>query len=519
MLAAYSRNIVKAPVFSIVVLAHCLSVGGAIAQEKSRPNIVLIYTDDMGPEHLGCYGGRVLTPHLDKLAEQGALLTRYYTCSSVCSPSRYNLLTGRYASRCVDLQHQYPDLTEPAEIMWNTVLNGGELTIADLLGDVGYSTGFFGKHHNSFNGKLQTPQPHGADPNSDLEKTRMRRNNDRMVAEVQRTTGFRTVDRLYANNLHVLDIDSSLQHHNPEWITAGAIDYIDHHKQEPFFLYMAMTLPHGPSPLESLKVDPRITPLGLLEEAPDCQPSREDVKRRVSEEGYPEHVAPMTWVDDSIGAVLAKLESEGLTENTIVLVLSDHSGKGKLTCYEDGVRTTALIRWPGRIAAGSRIDGMIANIDVAPMLLKAGGVSVPQDYVIDGVDPTPVLEGKQASTRESVLVEIAYTKGVVTRDWKYIATRFPSEIRLKITPENRTNFNHEGVQSIHDHYKGEAAVRYGTDEHHPGIFDDEQLYSLVDDPKEKHNLAYDEKYARQLMQMHLLLKAHAHSFPHRFGEY
>ena len=496
------------------------SVIPAIAEEQ-RPNIVLIHADDLGPEHVGCYGGKVLTPHIDSLADQGAMLDRYYACSAVCSPSRYNLLTGRYASRCVDLVKQFPNLSEPAFIRWNAFLRGEEKTIGHLFRNSGYATGFIGKHHNTDNESrtFQEELPDGADPQSKDEKARMQRNYQRLVDEVQKATGFEEVGRLFANNLHTLDIDPILQEHNPEWVTEGAVEFIETHRDESFFLYIGLTLPHGPSPIQSMRSDPKITPKGFLEQAPESQPSREDVFERVEKAGLPEHVAHLTWLDDSVGAILNKLEKEGLEQNTIVIFVSDHSTRGKLTCYDDGSRTPALIRWPGKIPAGKKLDALMGNIDIAPLVINAAGVEVPSDYHLDGINSMPLLTGKTDSIRDSLLLEIVYTKGIVTRDWKYIATRFPSHIRKKITPENRNQFNHEGQQSTKDAIAGVVSVRYGTDKRHPGLFSNDQLYYLPTDPGEGTNITYESDRAVELKRMQQILKSYTESFPHRFGKY
>ncbi|MBK1877797.1 sulfatase family protein [Pelagicoccus mobilis] len=492
---------------------------GPLMLSSERPNVVLIHVDDLGPEHLACYGGDVLTPNIDSLAEFGAKLTRYYTPSAVCSPSRYNLLTGRYASRCVDFAKQFPDKSEPAFIRWNAFLEGSEETVAHSFNRVGYATALIGKHHNTRNERFQEKLPTGADPRSPEEAKRMLGNYERVVEEVKRGTGFQEVSRLYVNNLHTLDLDEELHQHNPEWITEGGLDFIERHKAEPFFLYLAHTVPHGPSPLASLKSSPKITPSGFLDEAPQVQPSRQDVLRRVDEAGLPESAAPLTWLDDSVGAVLDKLKAEDLEENTIVIFISDHCGKGKLTCYDDGTRTPALIRWPSRIRAGIEIDAITSSIDWVPTFMEVCGLRRDDSYLVDGANLMPLFDGEEESVRLSLFLEIAYTKAVVTEDWKYIATRFPTRIQKEITPENRHLYNHEGEKATWDAIAGMVSVRYGTDKRHPGLFDDDQLYYLPDDPGEGQNLASQPEKAGTLKKMKRILNSYTQEFQNRFGEF
>ncbi len=506
-------------VFRIALLMIASTFAGQQLLSRERPNVVLIHVDDLGPEHLACYGADVLTPNIDSLAESGAKLTRYYASSAVCSPSRYNLLTGRYASRCVDLAKQFPDQSEPAFIRWNAFLEGGEETVAHSFDRAGYATTLVGKHHNTRNELYQDKIQEGADPRSPEEATRMIGNYRRLVEEVKRGTGFQEVSRLYVNNLHTLDLDEELHQHNPEWITEGGLDFIDRHKDEPFFLYLAHTVPHGPSPLASLKSSPYITPSGFLDEIPQVQPSRQDVLRRVKEAGLNESVAPLTWLDDSVGAILDKLEAENLEDNTIVIFISDHCGKGKLTCYDDGTRTPALIRWPSRIDAGTEIDAITASIDWVPTFMEICGLTQEDSYLIDGASLMPLIDGEVDSIHSSLFLEIAYTKGVVTDDWKYIATRFPTSIQNEITPENRHLYNHEGEKATWDAIAGVVSVRYGTDKRHPGLFDDDQLYFLPNDPGEGVNLAAEPEKAEALKKMKRILNTYTKEFPNRFGEF
>jgi len=123
---------------------------------------------------------------------------------------------------------------------------------------------------------------------------------------VQKTSGFDFVESAYINNLHTLALPLPMRHHNMEWITAGALDFIEKAGDQPFFLYLATTLPHDSAPVSSMFADPNITPAGLLEETPNVQPGRLEVIEKVKQAGFPEEAAPYTWLDDGIGAVITK---------------------------------------------------------------------------------------------------------------------------------------------------------------------------------------------------------------------
>jgi len=499
--------------------AAAVSIPGCSARSGKRPNVVVIYTDDQEFNQLGCYGGKVLTPHMDGLARDGIKFHRYYASSPVCSPSRYNVLTGRYAGHCRNLQKLYP-AGEPAFIRWNTDLLPGEQTIAHTMKRNGYVTGMAGKFHLFDNEAVQQDNPPDADPNDREVKARIKANYEMFQAYVRDVAGFDYAESIYANNLHALALPKVLQEHNQEWITKGALDFIERYRDKPFFFYMATTIPHGPVPLESMKADERITPAGYLDEAPNVQPSRGSVLERTRKAGVYDTMAPLTWLDDGVGAVLQKLDDCGLAENTLVILASDHgSARGKMTCYESGAKAPCIIRWPGKIGEGQDNSDLVSNIDIAPTILDACGIEHPRNVHIDGMSLMPVIRGGKIKWRDSLYLEVVYSRGVVTKDWKYIAVRFPKDVQAQITAANRKEFNQEGARFSSKSITGPLAVRYNADKDFPGYFDDDQLYNIADDPAEQVNLAGDPKYAGKLEEMKQKLKKYSKNLPHAFGEF
>ena len=285
----------------------------------ARPNVIVIYTDDMNFGDLGAFGGDVLTPNIDRLAEEGMKLNRYYASAPVCTPSRYGLLTGRYASRSLALLEQYP-IEDPAFLRWNTHILPGDATAAHVMKQHGYTTGMVGKYHNLDNESIQQANPKEGDPNDPGIRRRMQENYEMLRSRIQETSGFESIESLYANNLHALELPGALQHHNMEWVTDGALRFLEQNRDRPFFLYVAPTIPHGPPPAASMKADPRITPLGYLPDTLNVQADRESVFRRVAAAGLPEHTAVYTWLDDAVGAVLQKLDALDLAENTLIIL-------------------------------------------------------------------------------------------------------------------------------------------------------------------------------------------------------
>ena len=477
-------------------------------EEDRKPNVVIIYTDDHNFEHIGVYGGKVLTPNIDLIANEGARFNRFYVSSPVCTPSRYSLITGRYAVRSKILQKRQPT-DQPAFLRWNTFLSKEEKTSAHLFKEAGYVTGMVGKYHMGgefgyLGGDESYDDPAVKDTISAIYS--------KWQQNVKDVAGFDFVESLYGNNMHIIGVPLNMQYHNMEWITRGALDFIDLYKDKPFFLYMAPTLPHVPGPLESLKADPRVTAAGMLDEPiTGVQASRESVFERTRAAGIDDENAPMTWLDDGIGAVLERLEKYGLMENTIIVFASDHqSPRAKMTCYEFGANAPGAIMWKGKIKAGLVHDALVTNVDIVPTILELAGLDQPEPYEIDGKSWVNLLNGKTSIVHESLYLEVVYQRAVVTKDWKYIAVRFPDKVNEIITPENRREFTIEGKR---------GKDRYHNESQFPGYYDDDQLYYLVDDRGEQNNLANDPKYADKLEEMKLIMKEYAKGLPYAFGEF
>jgi arylsulfatase A-like enzyme len=515
----------------LTMLPGCGSRSGQMTDQDTdrnttQPNIILMYIDDLNFDQLGFAGGEVLTPNIDALASDGIILDRFYATSPVCTPSRFSVLTGKYAGKCLRLQKQYP-VEEPAFIRWNTNITEGELTVAHLLKAAGYTTGIVGKYHLHGNEGFQRKNPENPDVNDPQVLETLEHNYKLAREDILETAGFDFAGSIYANNLHTLELPVELEYHNQDWVTAGALDFIESNAGRPFFLYFSTTIPHGPPPLASMEVDTRVTPAGFLDEPLNVQPSREDVFRRVAEAGLDRGTAPMTWLDDAVGAVLNKLDEKGIGENTLIIFASDHgSPRGKMTLYEDGAHCPAFVYWKGNLPAGKRNSELTANIDVVPTILDAAGVEIEPGSGIDGQSWLPLLKGsgdlgsgEAADWRESLYLEVTYTRGVVTRDRKYIAVRYPSEISGKITEENRRSFNQEGSQFSANNPDGKMVARYQADKDFPGYFDDDQLYDLANDPGEQQNRAGEEAYREDLNRMQELLSEYSRKIPHRFGEY
>ena len=499
------------------------------------PNVVFIYTDDQDQERVNCYGGDAvggvtpplpdrLTPNIDRLAREGVRFDRFYVSSPVCVPSRYAALTGRYASRSPRLHEASPP-GEPVNLGFQPGIYGDPHNVARVLSDAGYATGMVGKWHQGI-----TESPHGGeerlvdiDPGvdgHDPDVARTMATNYETIVDAVESCGFDAARSVYRTNPNNLNVPRTMRHHNMDWVTQGAVEFIEAHQTEPFFLYVAPTLTHGPWGLEQLGTDSRSTPAGYLEEPPDVQPSRRDVLDRVRASGMIrgrrgdgfEVGADVAWLDDGVGAVLDRLDELGLAENTLVIFASDNGDlKGKGTCYERGARMPFIVRYPERVDPGATCDRLVSNVDIAPTIFDLAGVAPPSDYHIDGQSIRPLLTGEGTYERESVFLEVNFMRAVVTEEDKYIAVRHPEEIQDEI--EAGALYSHRGDRVEFDH-----PGRF-SDIDHPDYFDRDQLYDLTTDPDEQENLAGDPRYADRFEALREAMAAYSETLPHSFGEF
>ncbi len=359
-------------------LALSAGLAGSCSRSESMPNIVIILTDDQGYADVGVYGAvGFTTPHLDRLASEGMRFTDFYVSQAVCSASRVSLLTGSYAQR-VSIRGA---LNPYAEVG----LNPEEETIAEMLKKRGYATGIFGKWHL---GHLEEflPLQHGFDEYLGLPYS-----NDMWPIDYdgQPATGGNKVTYpplpLIDGNETVETIeDLEGQATLTTRYTERAVSFIERHRHEPFFLYLAHSMPH--------------VPLGVSDKS----------KGHSAQGMYGDVIEEIDW---SVGQVLAALDRHQLAENTLVIFTSDngpwlnfgnHAGsvgplrEGKGTAFEGGVRVPAIMRWPGRIEAGSVSRRMASTIDILPTLAAVTGAALPE-VPIDGVSILPLLEGDESA--------------------------------------------------------------------------------------------------------------------------
>jgi len=486
----------------------CLLESKAHAARNRRPNIVLLLSDELAPHYLGSYGGKIPTPNLDRLASEGMRMTNACCPSSVCAPSRFTVMTGKYALRA----HNFDDRTEPVNLTWGPSLQGTD-TIFQHLGRAGYYTGFVGKWGVSLGYRLDLPVVTIEDDLDSAEADAKLKQRQQIWADtLKKEIGMHYVGGVGGN----FGRKDGFGHHHMEWMTEHALEFLDEAagQDRPFFLYAATTAVHGPDHVKDLDFDPRYTPGGKRDQPFTCHPPRETIRTRLKEAGLEltAETVGVTFLDDHVGAVLGKLDQLDATRDTLVLFTADHNVEpGKATPYEKGCHVPMLVRWPGRAGAGSTGDRMISFVDILPSLLEAG--RSPQGAQgIDGVSFLPSVMGQAQEPRDPLLFEIGMTRAIRMGKYKYVAFRPSAEsIRKMAGGEYDVAVDMmDATRQMHS----QIALHY-----FPDYFDQDQLYDLQADPYEQSNLLDGElTAARQSMleDLRTRLRRHLQTFEHPF---
>lgn len=359
-----NKNQNNKSIFLLVVIITCLLHKTYSQQISLKPNIVLIMVDDAGWGDFASNGNLwVTTPNIDQIRQEGLMINRFYV-SPFCAPTRASLLTGRY-----HLRTGTAGVTRGMETM-----RSEEITIAEILRDAGYNTGIFGKWHN---GAHYPENPLGQGFNeflgfcggtcSNYFNTKLQHNN-----QMINTKGY------------ITDV-----------LTDAALRFIETNKSNPFFCYIPYNVVHHPYqvPEKYLK---KYEKSNLL------------MNDKVS-------YAMIDNMDENIGRVIKKLNELKLTNNTIVIFLSDNGPspdragwngnmKGKKgTVDEGGVRVPFFIKWPGHIQRGSNIERIAAHIDILPTLVEMAGIKIPENDLLDGKSLVPLINNKNTEWPERVI--------------------------------------------------------------------------------------------------------------------
>jgi arylsulfatase B len=415
----------------IALLMVALRADGA----PQRPNILFIIADDLGYGEAGCYGGKdIPTPAIDSLARGGVRFTSGYVTAPFCAASRAALMTGRYQTRFgfeynpIGAKNAAPNIGLPAD----------QKTIAERLRDVGYATALVGKWHlggtapfhpmrrgfDEFFGFLHEGHFYVPQPWNGV-TTWLRRK-----ALPDGTQGrWTSPDGHVVWSTHLNSDEPAYDADNPvlrgsqpvdekanltDAFTREAISFIDRHKSQPWFLYLAYNAVHSPMQGED-------TYMEKFAHIPD-------IHRRI-------FAAMTAHLDDGIGRVLARLREDGLEENTLIVFLSDNGGPtkeltssnaplrgGKGELFEGGIRIPFIISWKGKVPAGKTIDMPIVSMDANVTALEVGNAT-PKQEQLDGVNILPLLTGEStAAPHENLFWRVGHLNALRHGDWKLLRT-------------------------------------------------------------------------------------------------
>jgi len=434
-------------------------------RERSRPNIVVVLIDDMGWKDPGSYGSPYHeTPNIDRLAENGVRFTQAYASSSICSPTRAALLTGKNPARlritaAIPIQGERR-LKGPLPLLaaqYNKNLPLNEVTIAEALGEAGYASASIGKWHVNWNPE-KGPTAHGFDVNvagnrygSTQTYFFPHKSEWRMTADhpLHRWRLFKEGDGVKGEYL-------------TDRLTDEAIEFIEQNRDQPFFLYLSHYAVH--TPLQAKK--------GLVR--------KYRKKDGTKHQNNPTYAAMVDSVDRSVGRVMERLKKLDLTKETIVIFTSDNGGAAhsssrpahplrghKGNFYEGGIRVPLIIRWPGQADAGTTDETPVISTDLYPTILRMAGLKLRPEQHVDGRDLTPLLKGTDDLDRRTLV-------------W-----HFPNYIGVPM-PDAATPCTvlRRGKWKLHHYYEQDRI----------------ELYNLEKDPDESANLA--RKYPDRVRALH-----------------
>ena len=396
------------PLFRVLVAGIFLLGAFAWAAPSAKPNIVILFIDDMGYGDIGPFGNKVnQTPHLDRMAEEGIKFTQFYVANTACTPSRSALLTGTYAHRIgMDGGNGNLVVTFPGD---KRGLNPNEITIAEMLRENGYATGCFGKWHLGDQPQFM-PLAQGFDTYFGIPYSNdmwpLHTSKNPITKRKYEPLPVMSQDQAVA---HVEDgVDQSLL---AEVFTDKAIAFIKKNQKKPFFCYIPHAHVHKP------------------------RYARPEYLKRAEGNVDRAHVEE---VDDSIGRVLQTLKDLQLDQNTLVIFTSDNGAASGMSSgplrggkggpkYEGHMRVPTLAWWPGTIPAGSISKEIGVTTDLLPSLAKLTVSKVPDDRIIDGKDISDVLLGKKDAQSPHQL-HYYENEGIRRGDWKLVKKGSRSEL-------------------------------------------------------------------------------------------
>ncbi len=426
------------------------------------PNLVLIIADDMAWDDSSPYGhDSIMTPNLQRLSEEGMRFDNAFVTISSCSPSRASIVTGRY-----------PHQTNAEELHWP--LPEEQTTFVEKLKEKGYWTGAAGKWHLG-----------------DAVRDRFDE-----VREVD-TSGFQLPSGAAAKaGKFVETLEGEAQSGSADWIPLMKA----RPKGQPFFLWLAALDPHRP-------YHPGIIPEGSRPEEIKVPPYHPDTPAVRAD--YQLYYDEITRFDRYVGEVMDELEKQGVSENTLILVISDNGRpfpRDKTTLYDSGIKTPWIVRWPATVAPGTVCKRIVSTVDIAKTFMRLGGIQkIGQTF--EGVDFSPLLTNPKKPIRDFIFAEKNWhdfedhVRAVRNERYKYIRNSYPD---LPQTPsaDGLRSPTYIELLRLREEKELTAAQQSCFLKPRP----EEELYDTKLDPFELRNIAGDERYGPLLRAMQTALQ-------------
>lgn len=461
------------------VLMGCKSKNEHTSTEKaSKPNIIIYLTDDMGYGDLGCYGNPIIqTPAIDKFASEGVLLTDCHSAGTVCSPSRAGLLTGR---------HPYRSGIYYLQGYRGAHLRDSETTIAEMLKSGGYETAFIGKWHLSKLEKSEKiKEPHPGDQGFDYW----------FASTHNAYEGPKNFTKFIRNGDAVGEVDG--------WycdvLTKEATDWLTNKrdKNKPFLLIVSTHEPHAPlSPPEEYSEKYNNSTVDSLEHAINyggIARTEYDISQNKKE-----YYGTISQLDNAFANLMKTVDQENLKDNTMVIFTSDNGpehpvnleeSKGEWEApsrdfcfgtpgnfkgmkrypYEGGHRVPGIVRFPGKISAGTTSDELVVATDFMITIATLAELETPKNNILDGTDALPAFLGKKTARNKPYLWVFPTHEDTYFR-MPHMAMRYNDYTLLGWFPEKLEN------ETLMDWMKSSVPVKF-------------ELYDLSNDPEQRNDLA------------------------------
>ena len=436
---------------ALAVIATSILASAQVAASE-RPNIVVIVADDLGWADVGYHGGNIDTPSLDRLAEQGVQLNRFYT-TPICSPTRAALMTGRDPIRL--------GVAYGVIMPWDNIgVNPAEHFMPESFGAAGYQTAMVGKWHLGHAQMTYHPNERGF---------------EHFYGHLHTEVGFYPpFANVGGKDFQVNGVTADDEGYETYLLADEVSRYIrERDAQKPFFIYMPFIAPHtpldAPAELQEKYKD-------IDTDLPPARSNQTDSTRRISkmlmrESARPMYAAVVDGMDQAIGQVLDTLDKEGLSDNTIVLFFSDNGGAaysyggadnaplrgGKGETFEGGIRVVSLMRWPEKLQGGQIFDQVMTVMDVFPTLADAAGVDPLNTFEFDGSSLWPSISEGATHSRADMIM---------------FASEIPIYGSFKLTAFDDT---WKLVQEMEQDQLSTTVTNY--------------LFKIADDPNEYNNLA------------------------------